>query len=133
MIIAIIVLSILFIGSIALNFLLLKVLKNTFDNIDSMMQIDNIKKEVAYDDKYYKGDLILTTQFNQKQDSMITDFSLYDEKKIIGITVNTKEDIPYRKMWEEAGMSAEDLEKPVLLKNCIVYQPIKGLWKWKYQ
>jgi hypothetical protein len=68
---------------------------------------------------------------------MITDFSMYEDKKIVGFTICTKETAR-----EYLGITEEEMpdevieelsEKPAIFKNAIVYAPMEGMWTWKSQ
>jgi hypothetical protein len=68
---------------------------------------------------------------------MITDFSMYEDKKIVGFTICTKET-----MREYIGIQRDDIpdeileeafSKPTIFKNVIVYSPWEGMWTWKSQ
>ena len=68
MIIALIIVSVLFLSSLGIIFLLWKVLKNTFDNLEKLnvivkdllnIQAKEYELETAYNDKYYLCDLLL--------------------------------------------------------------------------
>lgn len=141
MIVAIIILGILLMGAVAFIFWLLKVLENTFVVIESAMDMVQGKTpkqyQTAYDGKYYPATVISQVKFNCDSESVITDFSLYDEKKIVGFTLCTKETIR-----EYLGTTADDvpdelLEEafatPSIFKNVIVYAPMEGMWTWKSQ
>lgn len=141
MIVAIIVLSILLVGSIAFIFWLLGVLKNTFKVIDSSLDMaaGKIPKKfrAAYDGKYYPATVISQVKFECDSDMIITDFSMYEDKKIIGFTICTRET-----MREYIGAQGDDipdeileegLGKPTMFKNVIVYAPWEGMWTWKSQ
>ena len=151
MIIAIIILSILLAAAIGIIFWRCGVLKNTskildFGDLDisfSSMSINKLSPQTAYDGKYYPATVILTTKYDQPQEGIITDFSMYEEKNIIGFTAlikdtfennikqmlkicNIPDDIPIE-MIEEA------INTPTVMKNVVVYSPIEGVWTWKSQ
>ena len=141
MIVAIIILSVLLAGSIAFIFWLLGVLKNTFEIIDSSldMAIGKTPKKfrTAYDGKYYPATVISQVKFGCDSEMMVTDFSMYEDKKIVGFTICTKET-----MREYIGAQGDDipdeileetLGKPTIFKNVIVYAPWEGMWTWKSQ
>ena len=71
-------------------------------------------------------------KFNCDSEMVITDFSMYEDKKIVGFTIYTKES-----MQEYIGAAAddeileEDIGTPVILKNVTVYAPMEGMWTWK--
>ena len=141
MIIAIIVLSTLLLGAIAFIFWLLKVLKNTYEIIENAMDMalgkTPRKYKEAYDGKYYPATVISRLQFNCDSEMMVTDFSMYEDKKIVGFTICTKETAR-----EYLGITEEEMpdevieefsEKPAIFKNVVVYAPMEGMWTWKSQ
>ena len=137
MIAAIVILSILLVGAAVFIFWLLQVLKNTFDIIEQAMDMAQGKTpqkyKTAYDGKYYPATVISRVKFNCDEEMVITDFSMYEEKKIVGFTVCTKETIR-----EYIGAAADDLLEetfitPTIFKNVLVYAPMEGMWTWKSQ
>ena len=138
MIIAIIILSVLFVASLAIIFWLYQVLKNTFSITEDMM--DMIENKVprslrtAYDGKYYPATAIVKMEFGSPHEMVITDFSLYDSKKIVGFTIYTTDSIKKFYSLNPEELEEEDIEiltQPVMLKNVVVYAPAEGLWTWK--
>ena len=130
--------------------MLKKTFKTTFELLGGCCpDQENINLESAYDGKYYPGTLILQTNFNMPKEEIIVDFSMYETKKIIGYTVNITESPPTLEqvvggkenlelLKNEFGYDEElykkmflNVNKPTIHKNVLVYQPIKGLWKWK--
>ena len=141
MIVIIVILSILLLGATAFIFWLLGVLKNTFDIVEQAMDMAQGKSpekfKTAYDGKYYPATVISQVKFDCDEESVITDFSMYEEKKIVGFTICTKETIR-----EYIGAAADDLDDelleetfttPTIFKNVLVYAPIEGMWTWKSQ
>ena len=141
MIVAIVILSILLVGAAVFIFWLLQVLKNTFDIVGQAMDMAQGKTpqkyKTAYDGKYYPATVISQVKFDCDEEMIITDFSMYEEKKIVGFTVCTKETIR-----EYIGAAADDfpddlLEEtfatPTIFKNVVVYAPMEGMWTWKSQ
>jgi hypothetical protein len=141
MIIAIIILSVLLAGSIAFIFWLLGVLKNTFEIIDSSLDMaagkTPKKYRTAYDGKYYPATVISQVKFGCDSEMMVTDFSMYEDKKIVGFTICTKETAR-----EYLGITEEEMpdevieevsERPAIFKNVVVYAPMEGTWTWKSQ
>lgn len=151
MIIVIIILSILLAAAIGIIFWHYRVLKNTskildFEGLDisfSSIPMNRFSPQTAYDGKYYPATVILTTKYGQPQEGIITDFSMYEEKNIIGFTAlikdtfenhvkqmlkicNVPDDVPIE-MIEEA------MNIPTVMKNVVVYSPIEGVWTWKSQ
>ena len=89
----------------------------------------------AYDGKYYPATVISHIEFGCDSEMIITDFSMYKDKQIVGFTVCTTET-----MQEYAGeedipddMLEEIFSKPTIFKDVIVYSPWEGMWKWKFQ
>ena len=141
MVIAIIVLSILLAGALAFIFRLLQVLKNTYEIIENALDMTLGKMshdyKKAYDGKYYPATVISQIKFNCDSEMVITDFSMYEDKKIVGFTICTKES-----MREYMGAAADDIPDeileevigtPTILKIVIVYAPMEGMWTWKSQ
>jgi hypothetical protein len=139
MIVAIVILSFLLVGAVAFIFWLLQVLKNTFEIIEQAMDMAQgktpAKFKTAYDGKYYPATVISQVKFNCDKEMIITDFSMYEDKKIVGFTVCTKETIQ-----EYIGAAADDLDdeiledafgSPTIFKNVVVYSPMEGMWTWK--
>ena len=139
MIVAIIILSILLLGATAFIFWLLQVLKNTYDIVEQAMDMAQGKTpekfKTAYDGKYYPATVISQVKFDCDEEMVITDFSLYESKKIIGFTICTK-DSPQKYV----GAAADEIDEEVLeeafctpsiFKNVIVYAPMEGMWTWK--
>ena len=139
MIIAIIILSVLLAGAVAFIFWLLQVLKNTYEIVENAMDMAlgktprNYKK--AYDGKYYPATVISQVKFDCDSEMVVTDFSMYEDKKIVGFTVCTKETIQ-----EYIGAAADDIDEetleevfctPTIFKNVVVYSPVEGMWTWK--
>jgi hypothetical protein len=139
MIVAIVILSFLLVGAVAFIFWLLQVLKNTFEVIEQAMDMAQgktpTKFKTAYDGKYYPATVISQVKFNCDKEMVITDFSMYEDKKIVGFTVCTKETIQ-----EYIGAAADDFDddilketfgSPTIFKNVVVYSPVEGMWTWK--
>ena len=141
MIVAIIILSVLLAGAVAFIFWLLQVLKNTYEIVENAMDMAlgktprNYKK--AYDGKYYPATVISQVKFGCDSEMMVTDFSMYEDKKIVGFTICTKET-----MREYMGAAADDIPDeileetigtPTIFKNVVVYAPAEGTWTWKSQ
>ena len=132
MVAAIIILSLLVLAETLFIFWLFGVLKNTFEIVQDLSDMANGKipkgyKE-AYDGKYYPATVVATIQFESPQRMTITDFSMYESKKIVGFTIYTNETIK-----DYLGEDTDDGEKSktVIFKDVIVYSPIEGVWTWK--
>ena len=91
--IIIVILAVLLFGATAFIFWLLKVLKNTFcvtGNLVNLLQDKSpCAMKEAYDGKYYPATVIAQVKFNQSNEGKIVDWSLYEEKKIIGFFMLT--------------------------------------------
>ena len=152
---AIIILAVLFVAETAFIFWLLKVLKNTFDIVEGMIALDQGKTprlfKEAYDGKYYPATVIARVIYNAPEETKIVDWSLYESRKIIGFTVTTPE--PFEDYFSKdelitkLGVTKEDLmnneelykmiehqvNKPVVIKNALVYAFAEGEWTWKLE
>ncbi len=138
MVAAIIILSVCLIAAMAIIFCLSKILKNTLEITEGMIDIAENrtprKLKTAYDGKYYPATVIARLEFDAPAEMTITDFSLYEEKRLVGFTIYTTDSA---KMYygdaldeltdEERAM----LEKPTIFKNVLVYSPMEGFWTWK--
>ena len=143
MIVAIVILSILLVGATAFIFWLLGVLKNTFEIVESTLDMAAGKTprrmKEAYDGKYYPATVISQIQFGCDSETVITDFSMYEDKKIVGFILQTKETaLEYIganiEAIEEEEVLAElekTLGEPTVFKNVLVYAPVEGMWTWK--
>ena len=143
MIIAIVILSTLLVGATAFIFWLLGVLKNTFEIVESTLDMAAGKTprrmKEAYDGKYYPATVISQIQFGCDSEAVITDFSMYEDKKIVGFILQTKETaLEYiganlEAIEEEEVLSEleKTLGEPTIFKNVLVYAPVEGMWTWK--
>lgn len=143
MIIAIVILSILLVGATAFIFWLLGVLKNTFEIVESTLDMAAGKTprrmKEAYDGKYYPATVISQIQFGCDSETVITDFSMYEDKKIVGFILQTRETaLEYiganLKVAEDEEVLSElekTLGEPTVFKNVLVYAPVEGMWTWK--
>lgn len=142
MIIAIIILATLLAAAAVIIFCLGKVLKNTFDMTTGLMDLIENKQprtlRKAYNDKYYPATIIAQVKFNSEWEGTVTDFSMYETHKIVGITVMTKESVndyygeEVIAALEEIGDEAvEALHEPMIMKNKLVYEVAEGVWAWK--
>ena len=146
----IIFLSVVAVAAIGFIFWLLKVLKNTLnitENVINMAQGTSTRnKEKAYDGKYYPGTVISRLEFGAAEECIITDFSAYDTHKVVCFTLRLKESIrdyaatildKVDDMFEDMNMTDEELMKivgqPSIFKNVVVYAPLEGVWTWKSQ
>lgn len=137
--IVIAILAVLLLGAAAFIFWLLGVLKNTFhitENLVDMVQGKSPRAmKEAYDGKYYPATVIAQVKFGQPNEGKVVDWSLYEEKKMIGffmLTTDKPEDY-YGKEFIE-NLEEEELEellKPVIIKNALVYAVREDDWFWK--
>ena len=146
----IIFLSVVAVAAISFIFWLLKVLKNTLnitENVINMAQGTSTRnKEKAYDGKYYPGTVISRLEFGAAEECIITDFSAYDTHKVVCFTLRLKESVrdyaatildKVDDMFEDMNMTDEELMKivgqPSIFKDVVVYAPLEGVWTWKSQ
>lgn len=137
--IVIAILAVLLLGAAAFIFWLLRVLKNTFHVTENLVDLLQGKSpramKEAYDGKYYPATVIAQVKFSQPSEGKIVDWSLYETKKIIGffmLTTDKPEDY-YGKEFIE-NLEEEELEellKPVIIKNALVYAVREDDWFWK--
>ena len=140
MVAAIIILGALLLAETLFIFWLLKVLKNTLEITTDAMDLVHgrtpKKIKEAYDGKYYPATVIATTVFGSPQEMTVTDFSRYEDLKIVGFTICTTKSIREYYEAEHDDISDEELEeifnnKPVVFNNVLVYAPWEGMWTWK--
>lgn len=137
--IVIAILAVLLLGAAAFIFWLLRVLKNTFHVTENLVDLLQGKSpramKEAYDGKYYPATVVAQVKFDQPSEGKIVDWSLYEKKKIIGffmLTTDKPEDY-YGKEFIE-NLEEEELEellKPVIIKNALVYAVREDDWFWK--
>jgi hypothetical protein len=95
------------------------------------LQIEKeLNSDTAYDGQYYPGSVIATFKYGCEEDMIITDFSQYEEKKLIGITSLSKDPYPEEE-FASLDITREEAERPHLYPNVTVFQPREGFWKWK--
>ena len=143
MIIAIIILGVLLAVAAAIIFCLYRVLKNTFLMTEGLLNVVEGKQlpqslRKAYNGVYYPATIIAKINFDADWEGQITDFSMYDKYKIVGLTIMTKESAAeYYGMnivseLEEIGEEAlAALTEPVIMKNKLVFEISEGVWAWK--
>ena len=142
MIIAIIILGVLLAAATAIIFCLSKVLKNTFLMTEGLFDIIEGKQPTqlkkAYNGVYYPATIIAKINFNSEWEGQVTDFSLYDKYKIVGLTIMTKESVEeyygaelVKELGEIGDEALAALTDPVVLKNKVVYEASEGIWSWK--
>ena len=134
MVAAFVIVLILFLASLALNFLFLWMLKNTLNSLEIAHNVilSEQNKEEAYDGKYYPGTVLATIKYDCEEDMIVTDFSHYDDMKLIGFTIHNTEPYPVEEFMK-LGLERDEVEKPHLIPKVVVYAPRGGVWKWKYQ
>ena len=139
MAVVIIILAVLLLGATAFIFWLLKVLKNTFSITENLIDMAQGKSpramKEAYDGKYYPATVIAQVKFDQPHEGKVVDWSLYEEKKIVGFIMMTTDKVEdyYGKEFIEM-LDEEDLEEltsPVIIKNALVYAVREDDWFWK--
>ena len=139
MAVVIVILAVLLLGAAAFIFWLLKVLKNTFSITENLIDMAQGKSPRAmkesYDGKYYPATVIAQVKFDQPHEGKVVDWSLYEEKKIVGFIMMTTDKVEdyYGKEFIEM-LDEEDLEEltsPVIIKNALVYAVREDDWFWK--
>lgn len=141
MITAIIVLSVLLAGCAAFIFWLLRMLKNTFLITETLVEMVDQKPngktgrkgDAAYNGIYYPCHLIIQTEYEADYEGTITDFSRYEENKVVYFRVMTK-DTPERYWKRYNEMSEEEraeILEPGFIPNAQVYEIREGVWIWK--
>lgn len=139
MTVVIIILAVLLLGATAFIFWLLKVLKNTFSITENLIDMAQGKSpramKEAYDGKYYPATVIAQVKFDQPHEGKVVDWSLYEEKKIVGFIMMTTDKVEdyYGKEFIEMLDEEElrELTSPVMIKNALVYAIGEGDWLWK--
>ena len=146
MVVVTILLSVILVAALAYIFYQSKVLKNTrniaheiANKAEKLAKIKNTNVELAYDGKYYPATVISKMVFGAAADMTLTDFSMYDKHKVVGFTIYTTDKLEDCYMPEEAQDWDEEIKEelrqsllePTLHKNCIVYSPREGWWRWK--
>lgn len=139
MAIVIAILAVLLLGAAAFIFWLMQVLKNTFSITENLIDMAQGKSpramKEAYDGKYYPATVLAQVKFDQPHEGKVVDWSLYEDKKIIGFIMLTTDKIEdyygkdFIEMLEEEDL--EELTKPVIIKNALVYAVREGDWLWK--
>ena len=71
-------------------------------------------------------ELILITRYNQKEESMITDFSQYENKKRVGLIINKTESHP-----DTNEKDGADLDDDIIVYPHAVVYKIGETWLWK--
>jgi hypothetical protein len=134
------ILGILLAVAAAIIFCLCKVLKNTYLDIylaENMVERKSLSIKKAYNDKYYPAHVLAKIEFGSPQETKVVDFSMYDKYKLVGITIYTTDKLEdyYGEVIAELEELDEDLieelTKPVLLKNKVVFEIEEGNWTWK--
>lgn len=139
MAVVIIILAVLLLGAAAFIFWLMQVLKNTFSITENLIDMAQGKSpramKEAYDGKYYPATVIAQVKFDQPHEGKVVDWSLYEDKKIVGFIMMTTDKVEdyYGKEFVEM-LDEEDLEEltsPVIIKNALVYAVREDDWFWK--
>lgn len=134
MVTALIIICILLLGSVALNFIFVKMLKNTLEKLAILYDYNEIQENVkmgkAYNDKYYPGHVIAHMKYDCDEELVIADFSMYETHKIIGITLCDKSPYPDEEFLK-LGLTREQVERPQFHPDVVVFQPMEGMWSWK--
>ena len=147
MIIGIIILAILLAAATAFIFWLLKVLKNTLNITETLLDKPLNSLTTAYDGKYYPAHVILQAQYESPYNGRIVDWSMYDSHKIVGFTILMTEkfeefysekeiakmlNIPVEEISEEIlEIVKNETLKPKMIKNVLVYAVEEDEWIWK--
>lgn len=123
----IIILATLLAAATAFIFWLLKVLKNTLNMTDGLVQLLDGKTpkqlRTAYNNKYYPATAVVQVKYGSNS-----------EGKIVGFTIFTKDQPQdyygeiYNTLTED---EADELLEPILIKNVLVYEVQEGDWLWK--
>ena len=139
MAVVIVILAVLLLGAAAFIFWLLKVLKNTFSITENLIDMAQGKSpramKEAYDGKYYPATVIAQVKFDQPHEGKVVDWSLYEEKKIVGFIMMTTDKVEdyygkdFIEMLDEEEL--KELISPVMIKNALVYAVGEGDWFWK--
>lgn len=134
--------SVLLLVAIPFIFWLLRVLKNTLNSIDvlsGMVQNKAPRKfREAYNGKYYPAIVIAQLKFDAPAAMTLTDFSMYEKRKIVGFTIYCTESMKDYygteiENFEDNEELLELLDRPVILKNKEVFEVSEGVWAWRPQ
>lgn len=140
MVVVLIILGVLLAVAAAIIFCFWKVLKNTYLEpylAENMIERKPMHITKAYNGVYYPANVIAKIEFGSPHKMKVADFSLYQKYKIVGITIFTQETLEdyYGDVIKELAELDEDLveelTKPVLLKNKLVFEISEGNWTWK--
>lgn len=140
MIIVLIILGVLLAVAAAIIFCLWQVLKNTYLNTylaENALEYKTLSLKKAYNDVYYPAHVLAKIEFGSPQEMKVVDFSMYDKYKLVGLTVyttDTLEDYYGDIITELEGLDEDlldELTKPALLKNKVVFEISEGNWTWK--
>ena len=103
------------------------------------LAVKNIEAGTAFDNKYYPATVLIKSKWGQDKECIVTDFSAYEDKKIVYIEINSVEPRPqledfYSEIHPEmVEKFNHNLDKLHVLKNCEVFQPTRGIWLWRPQ
>ena len=140
MTIVLIILGVLLAVAAAIIFYLWQVLKNTYLNTylaENTVERKSFSVKKAYNGVYYPAHVLAKLEFGSPQEIKVVDFSMYEKYKIVGITIYTTETLEeyYGDVINELSEIDEELLdeliKPVLLKNKVVFEISEGNWTWK--
>jgi hypothetical protein len=135
MIIALIILGCLLAVATAVIFCLWQVLKNTYLATyltENTTERKSLSLKKAYNGVYYPAHILAKIEFGSPHEMKIVDFSLYDKYKIVGFTVYTKDTMEqYYDIDDIDDDLLEELAKPVLIKNKVIFEVSEGNWTWK--
>lgn len=135
MIIALIILGCLLAVATAVIFCLWQVLKNTYLATyltENTTERKSLSLKKAYNGVYYPAHILAKIEFGSPHEMKIVDFSLYEKYKIVGFTVYTKDTMEqYYDIDDIDDDLLEELAKPVLIKNKVIFEVSEGNWTWK--
>ena len=113
---------------LAIIFCFIKVLKNTF--LTALKKASN--NDVAR--TYYPATVLLGVNYNSDFEGVSADFSMYEERRIVGLLVDTKQN--YKERTEKMGLSYNEEDEPendfsfTIIPNAYVYEEVPGVWSW---
>jgi hypothetical protein len=116
-------------------FFLRKVLKNTFSILDEYIDgvVNDMPKDfkTAYNGVYIPATVIVQLNFECDQYLHVVDWSMYEDKKIVGFITNTTQ-TPQAFFGQAATEDElEELKEPMIIPNAVVYEVKEGVWYWK--
>ena len=114
MIIAIIVLAIISLLGIGATIFLLRLLNECADIISEECTPKN----------FYRADVIATVYFNADYDGMVADFSRYEDRGIVGMSVYCTK-APLNEHEEKINGI------PIIVPDALVYEAMEGVYAWQ--